>query len=381
MKYFKFLFVLSCIALCASSVSARDLFSSLSAQQIYVLDMDSGQVLYSKNGEQQMPTSSMSKVMSMYLVFDTINKGELSLSDTLKVSEKAWRKGGSKMFIEVGDRVKVEDLIKGVIVQSGNDATIALAEGIAGSEDAFAMMLNQKASEIGMEKSHFMNASGWPNPEHYSTAQDLAILAKHIVKDFPQYYKYYSIPEFEYNNIKQRNRNPLLFRDDLNVDGIKTGHTEIGGYGLMASGTSNDGQRRVVLVMNGMESERARAQEAARVIGWALNGFENDVLVKANQAVTDIPVIYGKQDSAKAILPEDMIVTLPRDKGEDAKVVVTTATPLKAPIEAGQKIGEVSVVIDDEVVTSRDLLAEKSVKKSGVLSRIIQTISYKLFGV
>ncbi|HOO82296.1 MAG TPA: D-alanyl-D-alanine carboxypeptidase family protein, partial [Alphaproteobacteria bacterium] len=217
---------LSLVMFCGLPVLAAHAASiETKAKQAIVVDYETGTVLLSKNMDEQMPTSSMSKVMTMYAVFDSIKNGQISLNDTLPVSEKAWRMGGSKMFVEVDKRVKVEDLIRGVIVQSGNDATVVLAEGLAGSENAFANMINDKATGLGMKNSHFVNASGWPDPEHYSTARDLATLGRAIIHDFPDYYKYYMEKEFTYNNIKQTNRNPLLYRN-IGADGIKTGHTE-----------------------------------------------------------------------------------------------------------------------------------------------------------
>ena len=362
------------------SVQAQERFVGLSADQIMLRDFETGQILYNKNGYERMPTSSMSKVMTMYVVFDALKSGRLNLQDRLKVSEKAWRKGGSKMFIEVGDTVLVEDLIKGVIVQSGNDATIALAEGIAGTEEAFADLLNEAARELGMEDSQFANASGWPDPRHYSTAYDQSVLAEGIMQQFPEYYGYYQIKSFTYNDITQRNRNPLLFRDDLNVDGIKTGHTEVGGYGLMASGY-HDG-RRVILVMNGMESERARANESARVISWGLKSFENETLVKAGEVVDEALVRYGKYDSVPMTVAEDFLLTLPKDGRADLKIAVRYDAPLVAPIQRGDEVGTLVVSYADDMMedVTIPLIAAKSVSKASIVSRMFSNISHRLLG-
>ena len=256
-----------------------------SAKQAIIVDYKTGNVLFEKNADQKMPTSSMSKVMSMYVIFDALKKGNLSLDDEFVVSEKAWKKGGSKMFIEVGKKVKVEDLIRGVIIQSGNDATIALAEGLAGSEEMFANALNRKAKELGMDNSSFMNASGWPDENHYSTARDLAKLAKAMIEEFPEYYEFYSETEFTFNDIKQANRNPLLGAG-IGADGLKTGHTDDGGYGLIGTGVNDDG-RRVIMVLNGMESKKERREESIRLLQWGLNGFTNVVLFE-NKKVSEL---------------------------------------------------------------------------------------------
>jgi len=243
-----------------------------SAKQAYVIDYETGQVLLDKNANQQMPTSSMSKVMTIYMVFDALKSGRLTTDSELRVSKKAWAKGGSKMFVKDGAKIKIADLLRGVIIQSGNDATIVLAEGLEGSEESFAQKMTMKAKEIGMVNSNFKNASGWPDPDHYSTAHDLSIMARRMIEDYPEYYKLFSEKEFTYSNIKQANRNPLLYKN-IGADGLKTGHTEVGGYGLI--GTAKQGNRRVLMVLNGMASEKERADEATRLIEWALNDFEN----------------------------------------------------------------------------------------------------------
>ncbi|HYH18896.1 MAG TPA: D-alanyl-D-alanine carboxypeptidase family protein, partial [Azospirillum sp.] len=235
------------------------------AKQAILLDMTSSTVLFEKNADQRMPPSSMSKVMTMYMVFEALKSGRLSLEHTLPVSERAWRMQGSKMFVELHNMIKIDDLIKGVIVQSGNDACIVLAEGLAGSEPAFAEQMNKKAKEIGLTATNLTNATGWPDPNHYVTARDLAILAERLIKDFPEYYHYYSIRDFQYHGIKQGNRNPLLYRG-IGADGLKTGHTDAAGYGL--TGSAEREGRRLILVVNGLPSMQARADESARLIEW-----------------------------------------------------------------------------------------------------------------
>ena len=339
------------------------------AKQAIVVDYDTGMVLFEKNADEQMPTSSMSKVMTMYMVFDALKSGSLKLDDTLLVSEKAWRKGGSKMFVKVNTRIKVEDLIRGVIIQSGNDATIVLAEGLAGSEDAFAAGMTKKAKEIGMSESNFMNASGWPDPDHYSTARDLATLGISIVKEFPDYYKYYSEKEYTYSEITQKNRNPLLFRD-MGADGIKTGHTEAGGYGLIGSGVHKD--RRVVMVVNGLESESARAQEGAKLLEWGLRGFENKTVIKAGQKIADAAVVYGAQASVPLTIRKDVLVTVKKVSGDDIKVSVSYNGPVAAPIQKGQDIGTVSIQVpESDIVVKVPAIAAEDVAAQWIFFRTI----------
>lgn len=338
------------------------------AKQAIVIDFDTGTVLLDKNADEQMPTSSMSKVMTIYAVFDAIKKGQLALGDTLPVSEKAWRMGGSKMFVEVDKRVKVEDLIRGVIVQSGNDATVVLAEGVAGSENAFADMINAKAKELGMDNSHFANASGWPDPDHYSTARDLAILGRAIIRDFPDHYKYYSEKEFAYNNIKQGNRNPLLYRN-IGADGIKTGHTEAAGYGLIGSGTENG--RRVVIVINGLEDSRARAEESAKLLEWGLKRFENKNLYKAGETIENAQVVMGQSAQVGLSVDEDVFLTIPKMAGVNVTIQVQYDGPLIAPIAKGAKLGTLEISIPGVETITRPLFAAEDVPELGLFAKTL----------
>lgn len=326
------------------------------------MDYDTKMVLFEKNADERMPTSSMSKVVTMYAVLDAIKNGKLTRDAVLTVSEKAWRMGGSKMFVEVGKQVKVEDLMRGVIIQSGNDATVVLAEGIAGTEEAFAGILNAEARRLGMANSHFVNASGWPDPEHYSTARDLATLAWHTINDFPDEYHYYAEKEFTFHNIKQPNRNPLLYRN-IGADGIKTGHTEEGGYGLMASGTISG--RRVITVLNGMDSEAMRAQEGARLLEWGLKAFENITLFKVGAEVDAARVVLGKKDTVSLTVEKDMMVTLPLSVKNDLKVQVVYDGPLEAPLLKGQKVGVIRAEVPRVGTVEEPLVTAEGVERIG----------------
>lgn len=347
------------------------------AQQAVVIDYDTGAVLLSRSADQKMPTSSMSKVLTLYLVFEALEKGKISLEDTLPVSEKAWRMQGSKMFVELGGQVSVEDLIRGVAIQSGNDATIVLAEGLAGTEEAFAEALNRKAGELGMKNSHFVNASGWPDPDHYSTALDLAILGRALIRDFPEFYKIYSEKDFTYNGIKQGNRNPLLYRN-IGGDGIKTGHTEDAGYGLIGSGTENG--RRIVFVINGLPDQKARAEEAARILTWGLRHFENKNLLKAGQIVSEGDVAMGQKKSISLAAGNDIMVTVPRLAGTAATVSVKYKTPLIAPLKKGQEVGQIVIERAGLTPIEAPLLAGEDVPEAGFFAKAVAKARMLVFG-
>ncbi len=262
------------------------------ARQAIVVDFATGAVLLEKNADQLMPPASMSKLMTMYVVFEQLKAGRLQLDQTLPVSERAWRMGGSKMFVELGAQIRVEDLVRGVIVQSGNDACIVLAEAISGSEQQFSELLTTTGRRIGLQNSTFRNSTGWPDPEHRTTARDLSILARRIIEDFPDQFRYYNERSFRFNNISQDNRNPLLARV-AGADGLKTGHTEEAGFGL--TGTARRGDRRVILVVNGLPSMRARAEESERLMEWAFREFEAVVLFRASDTIEEVPVYLGER--------------------------------------------------------------------------------------
>ena len=339
---------------------------STAAKQAVMVDDRTGQVLFARDADARMPTSSMSKVMTMIVVFDALKAGEIKLDDRFLVSEKAWRKGGSKMFVGLDTKVSIEDLIRGVIVQSGNDATIVLAEGLSGSEEAFADRINEKAKEIGMTSSHFVNASGWPDENHYSTAADLALMARYLVRTYPEYYKYYGEESFAYNSIEQQNRNPLLYRD-IGADGIKTGHTEAGGYGLIGSGVR--GGRRVILVVNGLDSETARAQESAKLLEWGLGRFEALALFEKPSVLAQIPVVDGKVSEVAARPAQALTLTVPKGSRSKLTFKADYKTPLIAPVAAESKIGVLNIMLGDEVLRQVPLVTADHVEQAGFFAR------------
>lgn len=342
---------------------------NVTATQGIVLDAGSGQVLWAKGAQERMATSSMSKVLTAMVVFDAIREGKIKLTDTMIVSEKAWRMQGSKMFVDLGAQVPVEDLIKGMIVQSGNDACIVLAEGIAGSEEAFATRMNEKAQQLGLKNSHFTNVTGWPDPNHYSTPEDLALLAMHLINDYPEEYKYYSIPEFTWNKIKQGNRNPLLGRV-AGGDGIKTGHTEEAGYGLIGSAVQNN--RRILFVMNGWEKIMDRYREAPDVIEWAIHNFETVTLAKANTPLTHIDIAYGAEKTVPVGLPRDLTITQPvGSSNQKMRYVVRGKTPLTAPVAKGAQIAQlVALNPDGSIAAQFPIEALAAVKKGSIVDTI-----------
>ncbi len=365
-----FIFALPVVAQAASL--------DVTAKQGMVIDLETGTVLWAQNADERMPTSSMSKVLTSIVVYDAIRNGEITLETMMPVSEAAWSKGGSKMFVELGNDISVDDLLNGVVIQSGNDACIVLAEGISGSEDAFAERLNKKAREIGMKNSNFMNATGWPDENHYSTAADLALMSRYLIENYPEEYARYAVMEYEYHGIKQGNRNPLLGRS-AGSDGVKTGHTEDAGYGLIGSGVRGD--RRVLFVMNGWESLMDRYRQGPQVMDWAYRNFKNKELAPANATLTQIDVLYGTSNRVNigAIKPLKMTV----ETGSQAPKLTYTVKgkkPLKAPIKQGDVVAKLEVSNGDKVIASQNLVALQSVEKAGFMDHIGDNLRYLVFG-
>jgi D-alanyl-D-alanine carboxypeptidase (penicillin-binding protein 5/6) len=311
------------------------------------------------------------------MVFERLKDNRLSLDDELTVSEKAWRMGGSKMFVEVGNQVRVEDLLRGVIVQSGNDACIVLAEGLAGSEEAFADQMTEKARELGMTQSTFRNSTGWPDPNHLMTARELAILSKRIIQDHPEYYHYYAEKEFTWHEIRQGNRNPLLYRN-IGADGLKTGHTEDAGYGLTASAVQNE--RRLILVVNGLPSMQARADESDRLLSWGFREFDNYALFKAGDTVDEAPVWLGAEETVPLVIASDLKVTLPRSDRNGMQVAVVYDSPIPAPVPAGQEIAKLRVTWPGGVPVEVPLQAGRDVEQLGAFGRIAASVKFLLLG-
>jgi D-alanyl-D-alanine carboxypeptidase (penicillin-binding protein 5/6) len=338
-----------------------------SARQALLIDFDTDAVLLEKNPDERMPPSSMSKLMTMYVVFELLKAGRLRLDQMMPVSERAWRMGGSKMFVQVGTQVSVENLARGVIVQSGNDACIVLAEGISGSEQQFAELMNETGRRIGLRNSTFRNATGWPDPEHRMTARDLAHLARRIIADHPEYYRYYNERSFRWNEITQENRNPTLARV-AGADGLKTGHTEEAGFGLTASAIRNG--RRLILVLNGLPSMRARAEESERLLEWGFREFDNVTMFRAAETVEEAPVYLGERATVPLVTGQDLVLTLPRAWRRSLQAKVRYDSPVPAPVGKGQELGR--LIVSGQGVPEREikLIAGADVDRLGVLPRI-----------
>ena len=345
------------------------------AREMILVDATTGTVLAERNPDERMPPSSMSKLMTIYVVFELLRDGKIKLEDSFGVSEKAWRTGGSEMFLPIGGRATVEELLKGIIIQSGNDACIVLAEAISGSEESFAELLNKKGAEIGLKDSYFVNSSGWPDPSHYMTARDLAKLAYRLIHDFPQFYGMFAEREFTYNGIKQGNRNLLLYSFP-GADGLKTGHTEDAGFGLTASAV-RDG-RRLILVTNGMASMKERAQETERLLDLGFAEFRNLKLFSAGEAVFEMPVWLGVKDTVTAVAPADFVVTLPRNAGKDIAMRVVAPGPALAPVAKDAPVAKLVITASDVGPIELNLMAGAPVDKVSGFGRIVP-VAKRLF--
>jgi D-alanyl-D-alanine carboxypeptidase (penicillin-binding protein 5/6) len=337
------------------------------AAKAYVLtDFNSGQQLVGQNPNQRIEPASLTKLMTAYLTFSALRQKTLKTDQVVPVSTRAWKSEGSRMFIEPNKPVAVEELIKGMIVQSGNDACVALAEAIAGTEEVFAQMMNREAQRLGMKNTHFMNSTGLPNPQHYTTAADLSLLANAIIRDFPEYYPYYSIKEYRYNNITQSNRNRLLWVDPT-VDGMKTGFTDNAGYCLITS--ARRGPRRLVSVVLGAGSESARATESQKLLNYGFQFYDTAKLYDKNQAVSTVKVWKGSSNTVKAGFPYDLFLSVPKGAADKLKASVETQQPLLAPIAAGQKIGVMRVELEGKSYGEFPVVALEEVPLAGIFGR------------
>jgi D-alanyl-D-alanine carboxypeptidase (penicillin-binding protein 5/6) len=339
----------------------------LSATGYVLIDFHSGQVIASDKPEQRLEPASLTKMMTAYVVFSEIKDGHIALDDKVRISEKAWRMPGSRMFLEVGDVVTVEKLLKGLIIQSGNDASVALAEFVAGSEDAFVPLMNAHAERLGLNGTHFANSTGLPHEDHYTTPLDMAHLAAALIRDFPGHYNWYSQKKYTYNNITQSNRNLLLYRDE-SVDGVKTGHTESAGYCLVASAKRDD--MRLISVVMGTDSEKARAQESQKLLNYGFRFYETHRLYSANKPLKQMRIWKGEREKAALGLANDLYVTVPRGQYKQLKASMRVGKNLVAPIDAGQKVGQVTVKLGDKLIAERPLVAQQSVKEGGLWQKL-----------
>ena len=379
MNYFRVALAAVFGVLFQSNVMAADIDTS--AEFAYVTDFASGKVLMDKDPDSPMKPASMAKIMTVYVAFQRIADGSLSLDDAFLISEKAWRKGGSKTFVEVGKQVAVRDLLMGVVVQSGNDAAIAIAEGISGTEDGFAEEMNYVARQLGMNNTVFKNATGWPDPDQVTTARDLNILATALIRDFPSQdfpdlYPMFAEKTFTYNGIKQGNRNPLVYGTQ-GADGLKTGHTEESGYGLVGSAL-REGQR-VVMVLNGMTSMKQRSSESRRLMDLMFREFRQYRFFDKGQAVDRAAVWLGSEARVDLVLEEPLHLVLSRTDRRRMKMSVQWNDPVPAPIKAGQKIGTLTLDFPDRTM-SYDLTAAKDVAELGMFDRVGEALKFLIFG-
>ncbi len=338
------------------------------ARALFVLDETSDTVLLSKNADEAYPPASMSKLMTLYMLFEALQEGRMGLTTQFPVSEKAWKMGGSKMFLKAGDTVSVEDLIRGIIIQSGNDACIVVAEGMAGSETEFANRMTKRARELGLNNSTFANASGWPHPDHRMSAHDLGALATLLIRQFPEYYGYFAETEFEWEGIQQQNRNPLLLLD-IGADGLKTGHTEEAGYGLVGSSVQDD--RRVVFVIMGLSSVRERSEESQRLTGWAFREFTQQTLFKSNEVISKADVWLGDSDTVDLVSDQDLDVLIPYAERRDVTAEVRYRGPVSAPIEKDAVVADLVIKIPSLSDQHFPLFAANDVARGGFLDRMI----------
>jgi D-alanyl-D-alanine carboxypeptidase (penicillin-binding protein 5/6) len=359
-------------ALAALAQAAAPQPPSIVGRSWIVGDLSSGQVLLAEKPDERVEPASLTKLMTAYVAFQALRDRKISLEQQVNVSERAWRAPGSRMFLQPRKPVTVDELVRGMVVQSGNDASIALAEAVAGTEDAFVQVMNREAARLGLKGTKFMNATGLPDPQHYSTAQDLYVLTAALIRDFPrEYATYYSQKEYRYNSIAQPNRNRLLWLDP-SVDGVKTGHTETAGYCLIAS--SNRGGRRMLSVLLGSTSESTRAQESQKLLNWGFQFFDSVKLHPANQPVKAIEVWKGSDGEVKAGFSSDIIVTVPKGEAEKLKAELLTQQPLLAPVAQGQRVGTLRVTHDGKLVGEYPLVALETVKVAGIFGRAWDTL-------
>jgi len=347
------------------------------AEQAIVMDYDTNEILFEKNADFKTSPASMTKIMTVYASFDRIKNTNLSITDKCRISPKAYKMGGSRTFLEIDDEITVDDLLKGIIIQSGNDASIALAECLGGTEEDFVKLMNVYAARLNMNNTNFVNSSGWPSSDHFSTVKDLAILSNALINNFPDLYLYFSEKEFTHNNIKQPNRNQLLTKVE-GVDGLKTGFTKKSGWGIAASAIRD--QRRITVVINGTQSSRSRLNEAAKLINWAFNQTNQTTLVKDNQVITNVDVWLGSDHSVNLITNQKVVSTLSFDQLQLLSSTIQYTKPLSAPVIKGVEYGKLLIKIEGKPQIEIPLFAENEVSKINPILRVFSAIKYLIFG-
>lgn len=345
---------------------------SLAVRAFLLKDFNSGTIIASQKKDERVEPASLTKVMTAYITFDAIKRGQLKLTQLLPVSEAAWKIEGSKMFIDPKIPVSVDDLLHGLIIQSGNDAAVTLAIGVAGSEEQFSSLMNKQAAKLGLKNTHFMNSTGLPDKNHYTTAEDLSILASALIRDFPlEYQRLYSVKEYTYNKITQPNRNRLLWLDP-NVDGMKTGHTEAAGYCLIAS--SRRENSRLISVILGATNEVMRATESQRLLNYGFQFYESTLVYKQSQTINTLRVYKGQQETLPTSISKDFYLTLPKGDYARVKATMTSKQPLLAPIKAGQEVGKITFTLDGKTINQQTLVASSSIEEAGFFGRMLDSI-------
>ena len=365
------------VSLVHAAITPNPTAPTIAAKSYILQDFASGRVVAELNSEQRLPPASITKLMTAYVVSHELQEGNINLEDEVLISEKAWKMVGSRSFIEVNTNVPVEVLLRGMIIQSGNDAAVALAEHIAGSEETFAQMMNQYAQQLGMVNTNYRNSTGLPDPDHYTTAKDIAILSAAIIRDFPEHYKWYAEKEYTYNKITQHNRNKLLWRDST-VDGLKTGHTEEAGYCLAAS-AKRSGMRLISVVL-GTRSVEARAQETQKLFNYGFRFFESREIIKEQDEITSTKVWKGSEREVKLGLKKSLSVAVPRGRSKDLVVTTNIKQPIIAPIMVGAALGDVEIRLGDELISTQTLIALQGIEQGSWWRRLIDSIMLLIWG-
>jgi len=383
MKHFKIFLILIIFLFSNQNVYSKTL--NVDARYVILQDHLSGKILFEKDADAKIYPASMTKIMTTIIAFDLLKNGETSLDEMVTISEKAWRlsqSGYSSMFIMLNDQVSVEDLLKGIIIVSGNDACVALAEGLSGSEEDFVIMMNEKAQEIGMKNTNFANSSGINDVNNYSTVRDILIMSKYLIDNYPEFYEYYKDTTFTWDRtggdpITQGNRNPLLYKN-IGVDGIKTGFLTVEKYSLAAS--LKNGNRRVTSVGSGFQTKNSRSRESAKMLNWALRSFDTIEVAKKSKTFANLDVWLGKKNKVEVVVSEDIYLTVPKRKKSIIKSFIEYNSPIKAPVSKGEKLGVLTVYVSDELNKEVDILAGEEIKRANIFSRLLKSFNFLVWG-
>ena len=382
MKIIKFFIIVIIFSLLQGNVYSN---IKVDVDHIILQDHHSGKILYEKEADEKIYPASMTKIMTAIVTFDLLKKGETSLDELLTISEKAWRmsqSGYSSMFIMLNDQVSVEDLLKGIIVASGNDSCVALAEGLSGTEEDFVVLMNEKAEEIGLENTNFNNSSGINDPNNYSTVRDVLIMSRYMIKNYPEYYSYFKDTTFTWDRtggdpIKQGNRNPLLYKN-IGADGIKTGFLTVEQYSLAAS--VKQGERRVTSVASGFKTKNSRSRESMKILNWGLKKFDTIKITEKDKIITNLDVWLGKKNKVEVLPSEDFYLTIPKRKKKSIKAIIEYEGPIEAPIKKGQKLGKLYVYVSDDLEKEIDILSSEEISRSNIFSRLLTSLNYLVWG-